>query len=163
MHNMDFDDYYDAKRFSERKRRRNLFGTLCLLGVGISILRGDIYFLLLVIVYMLIIRPLIFNKRLKKNWQSSPIYNQTEIYYMFDDMGMHGKDDEGRLTTIHWNKFVKYSESKRSFLVYITEYLYYIIPKNRIKEDYVEKLRELLQEKITPITTKFRGHETPKN
>ena len=48
---------------------------------------------------------------------------------------------------MHWDKFIKYAESKRNFLLYLTKNLYIIIPKAKLAKEDVDDLRDLLHKK----------------
>ena len=75
-------------------------------------------------------------------------YEQT---FRFDDDGIFNKSEVGE-GKIKWNDLYKVAETKKTFLLYISRYQAFIIPKKEIKEDNeIHNLKVLLRKSVSKV------------
>ena len=88
-----------------------------------------------------------FGKRLMK---SNKLYKYEQTF-RFDDDGIFNKSEVGE-GKIKWNDLYKVAETKKTFLLYISRYQAFIIPKKEIKEDNeIHNLKVLLRKSVSKV------------
>lgn len=109
----------------------------------ISFALGAIISLIMSFLYVLYL--LWFGKRLLK---SNKLYKYEQTY-RFDAEGIFNKSEVGE-AQIKWNDLYKVAETKKVFLLYISRYQAFIIPKKEIKEDKeIQYLKDLLRKSVS--------------
>ena len=141
-----FDDYVRAQRVHGR-RQTVVVSVLLVAIAGISVLFAPYAFGALLLVY-LAVRPVVFRARCRRLWNQTPAVRQGEISYGLDERGLHMRDDEGRPAVTHWDKFLKFRESRDFFLLYLSPRLFVYLPKRLISAEDQEGVRRLLAEQI---------------
>ena len=145
-----FDDYLRAYRYHARSRTLLIVGLLAGLAALMWFVSRHLVFPVSIAVYVIVLRPIIHRFRLKRCWEKTPSAHCGQKTYGFDEVGVHWKDDEGNLSVTHWDKFLKFRESKHSFLLYFGPHLYMSIPKRFLSCEDQEEIRGLLKDKQPP-------------
>ncbi|HEY9062307.1 MAG TPA: YcxB family protein [Pseudobacteroides sp.] len=116
--------------------------------------RFDVYMLLISIILGIIISSVFsslyilyllwYGKRLLK---SNKLFRYEQTY-IFDDEGIFNKSEIGE-AKIKWKDFYKAAETKKAFIIYVSRYQAFIIPKREIKENQgIQYIRNLLKSSL---------------
>lgn len=144
-----FEDYLRAQRNHARKRDTAIIISLAAIAIFVAAVGRNYVFSAIVLVY-LAIRPLYMRNRTKRSWERTPSAHQGEKSYGLDEAGFHVTDDEGNPSVTHWDKFLKWRESKHTFFLYLSPHMFLFFPKRMVLADDQERIRHLLMEKIEP-------------
>ena len=144
-----FNDYYRAQK--NHALKRNLLITLCLAAIAIyvAVITGEYLFSGFIFIY-LAIRPFYMKSRCKKTWEKTPSAHEGEKTYELDEEGFHLNDDANNPSVTHWDKFLKWRESKDTFFLYLSPHMFIFLPKRFIHPDDHDGIRNLLKTKIEP-------------
>lgn len=87
---------------------------------------------------------LYFSRRalFKKQYNTNPVY-QNEIHYTFNDEGVRSAHHNGN-GFLKWEGFRDYKENESIYLIYLSPYLMYILPKSIMSEEEKKKLNVYL-------------------
>lgn len=143
-----FDDYLRAQRYHGRSRALLISGILGALALLVWLTSNDPIFPAVVALYVFVVRPLYIRVHLKRRWERTPSAHGKEKTYGLDENGFHSADDEGKPCITHWDKFLKFRESKATFLLYLSPHQYIYLPKRFMNPQDQEATRTLLTEKI---------------
>lgn len=143
-----FDDYLKAQRFHGRSRAWTIGAILLGFAVIVLISNHSWVFPTCMVAYVFVLRPIFIHLRLKSHWRQTPSACGKEQSYDLDESGVHAEDDDGNPVVSHWDKFLKFKESKDSFLLYASPRLYLFFPKRFMNSDDQEATRRLLAEKL---------------
>lgn len=114
----------------------------------------DIYMFLISIVLGIIVSSVFsclyilyllwYGKRLLK---SNKLYSYEQTY-IFDDEGIFNKSEIGEVK-VKWKDFYKTAETNKAFIIYVSRYQAFIIPKREINENQgIEYIRNLLKNSL---------------
>jgi hypothetical protein len=143
-----FDDYRRAQRFHGLVRTVIVSGVLVAMALFMWVVSQSIVFSSIVVLYVFVMRPFFVRYRLKRQWQQTPSFHQGQRTYGLDEAGFHSRDDEGRPTLLHWSRFLKFRESKDTFLLYLAPNMYLFLPKRFISPQDQDGIRSLLKAKL---------------
>jgi len=142
-----FDDYFRAWRYHTRIRTVIIIAVLVFAALVVWFATRNLIVPAIVALYIAV-RPLYMRFRLKRFWERTPSVNRESITFELDEKGFHSRDDEGRPCVTHWDKFMKYRESKGYFLLYFSPVLYLSLPKRVMTPEDQEAIRALLTKNI---------------
>ncbi len=143
-----FDDYLRAQRHHGRSRALLIAGILGALAILVWLTSRSIIFPAFVVLYVILLRPLYMRVRLRRHWQQTPSAHQGQKTYGLGETGFRTEDDEGHPSVTHWDKFLKFRESKHTFFLYLSPNMYLFLPKRFIGPENQERIRQLLKESI---------------
>ena len=141
------DDYIKAQQYNARKRNIIFITSILVIAILIAVGSGE-YIIPGIFLLYLIIRPSYLRTRYKRTWERTPSFHRSSETYGFDENGFHTEDDSGNLSVTHWDKFLKWRESKDLFLMYLSPYLFVFLPKRFVGMEEQNQIRELLKRKI---------------
>ena len=141
------DDYVKAQKFHARKRDFIFITSILAISILLAVGSGE-YIVPGILLLYLIIRPFYMRIRYTRTWEKTPSFHKSLETYGFDDNGFHTEDDGGNLSVIHWDKFIKWRESKDLFLIYLSPYMFVFLPKRLVNIEEQNQIRELLKLKI---------------
>ena len=144
---MTFDDYVRAQRNHARKRNVTIVLLLAAFAVFVAVATWNYIFPVFVLTY-LAVREFLMRARSKRLWQQTPALHQGQKTFGLDTSGFHGEDDEGHPTVVHWDKFLKYRESKDTFFLYLSPHMFLYLPKRLIAIEDQARIGQLLKENI---------------
>ena len=144
----DFTDYLRAQRFQGRRRHLLVVLILAALTALVMAVSRNYIFAGSVLLYLVALRPIYVRVRLKRMWQQTPSAHQGMKHFGFDEVGLHLKDDEGNPSVTHWDKFLKFKESKHTFFLHLSPLMYLYIPKRFMGPSDQDRVRKLLKKKI---------------
>jgi hypothetical protein len=144
-----FEDYYKAQKNHSLKRSLLITLTLAAISIYIAAVTGEYLFSGLVFAY-LAIRPFFMRTRIKRTWEKTPSAHKGSKNYGLDEIGFHSTDDAGNPSVAHWDKFLKWRESKDTFFLYLSPHMYFFLPKKFIQPENHEQVRIILKSKIEP-------------
>jgi hypothetical protein len=147
-----FQEYLEAHK-KAALLRRSILPTVVVLGglfavvytLSISLAESDMLSLQLgfgigLIVYGLVLSPLQFRYRVKRNWNRYPAAHKQQKVF-FDSSGVTTIDDVGNPAVTKWSKFINLKETKSSFLLFLSPLLWIIVPKRLLGIERVEAFR----------------------
>jgi hypothetical protein len=141
------DDYIKAQKFHARKRDFIFIISTIVIAILVAVGSGEYIFPGILLIY-LIIRPSYMRTRYKRTWENTPSFHKSLEANGFDENGFYTEDDGGNLSVIHWDKFIKWRESKEIFLIYLSPHLFVFLPKRLVSPEEQNQIRELLKQKI---------------
>jgi hypothetical protein len=136
---LQFAEYFDAHKKAAQIRRAVL-RTIGLLGGLFFILyqpgsmaepvwsNWPSTFGTILILYVLVISPIQFRYRVKRNWSRYPALHKKQRL-SFDHTGVTSVDDVGNPALTKWNKFIKWRETKLTFMLFLSPHLWTVVPK----------------------------------
>jgi hypothetical protein len=156
---LDFEDYYDARRTRDRKNRRARWIAILVVVVIVWIRLGsfrvrNLGTVIFAELLLLSLLPL-SNWFIKRSYRSS--FRRTEkvtekktIQMRFDPEGLRliSTDQPGLIT---WNELSGFSESNRSFVFYRSRLIDAIIPKQAIASTVIDEIRSVLKSNLKQI------------
>ena len=149
---LQFDEYFDTQKMATQSRRSILrtimvFGGIFLIVPNLpdtSTASGypswQLIFGIALLVYGLIVSPLQFRYRVRRNWNRYPAAHMRQRFF-FDNTGMTIIDDVGNPAITKWNKFVKWRETESTFMLFLSPLLWVIIPKRLLGIEKVLEFR----------------------
>jgi hypothetical protein len=152
-----FDEYLECHKILAAKRRfwiRTVFTTY---GLGVLIyaflfakLPPDLTFTAigaLFLVYGIAISPIQFRYRVKRNWDRYPRMKK-DFNITVSQAGVDVMDDKGNPSHSSWDSFIRFRESERVFLLFLSPLLPLCLPKRLVAEGDLAGLRQLLSSAI---------------
>ena len=112
----EFADYLRAQRFHGRSRAILIATILGAMALFIWLTSRNVFFPAFAAIYVIALRPLLFRRGVKRQWQQTPSAHGQQKTCGLDETGFHTEDDEGNAVVTHWDRFLKFRESKDSFL-----------------------------------------------
>ncbi len=141
-------DYLRARRCHALRRTLAIVSLLVIAAVVLALITGDYLVPGLIVVYALVLRPIYMRTYLRRNWQQTPSAHRGEKTYSMNAAGFHAEDDEGNPVVTHWDQFIKFRESRDTFLLYLSPGRYLFLPKRFIDPSQQAEIRQLLKERI---------------
>jgi hypothetical protein len=144
-----FDDYLRALRKHSRKRDLTIIISLAVMAVIVGAVSRNYVFPAIAFGYI-VIRPFYMRYRSRRFWEQTPSAHLVDKAYGLDEIGFHATDDEGLPSVTHWDKFLKWRESRHTFFLYLSPNLFLFFPKRLMAAEDQDRVRNLLREKIKP-------------
>lgn len=150
---MTFVEYLECHKILAAKRRLWIRGIIIIYGMGMliygtpfapskpdftSAIIGSI-----MIAYGLVISPIQFRYRVKRNWDRYPKIKK-EFDIMVSADGVETLDDKGNPSHSAWDGFLRFRESESLFMLYLSPLLPLCLPKRLVSAADLPGLRELL-------------------
>ncbi len=145
-----FDDYLRAQTFHARVARIILSSVLIAMAILLWAISRRAIVPSLIVLYVIAVQPLLIRFRLKRFWRLTPALHKGQRFHELDDSGLHSRDDDGRPTVLHWNRFLKFRESKDTFFLYLAPNMFVFLPKRFISLRDQDGIRSLLTAKLDP-------------
>lgn len=99
------------------------------------------------IVVLLVVSPMIFRRRCRKQYTSyKRIHDEIKGY--MDDEGIHANDDRNQPALTSWSRFIKFQSKDGILLVHLSELSAIILPHRFFNETDLTAAQELLAEKV---------------
>ncbi len=141
------DDYIRAQLNHSRKYNITFIVLFAIFAMLVALIGKDYIFPGFIFAY-LAIRPFYMRARCKRFWKRTPSIQNGSQTWGFDDSGFHTEDDEGNPNITHWDKFIKWRESKDTLFLYLSPRLFVFLPKRFAGVEYQNQIKQLLMEKI---------------
>jgi hypothetical protein len=145
-----FDDYLRAQTFHARVSRTILSLVLIALAIFLWAISRRVIVPSLIVLYVIAVQPLLIRLRLRRYWRLTPALHKGQRFHALDESGLHSRDDDGRPTVLHWNRFLKFRESKDTFFLYLAPNMFVFLPKRFIGLRDQDGIRSLLAARLTP-------------
>lgn len=143
-----FDDYLRAQTFHARVTRIILSLVLIAMAIFLWAITRRVIAPSLIVFYVIAAQPLLIRLRLKRIWRLTPALHKGQRFHALDESGLHSQDDDGRPTVLHWNRFLKFRESKDTFFLYLAPNMFVFLPKRFIGLRDQDDIRSLLTAKL---------------
>lgn len=152
---LQFEEYFDSHKKAAQMPRSVLRTVVVLGGLFVVVLNlpksaidsvfssWQLFFGFGLIVYGLVVSPLQFRYRVQRNWNRYPAAHRQQRF-SFDNNGMTTIDDVGNPAVTNWDKFIRWSETKSSFMLYISPLLWIVVPKRLLGIERVAEFRLFL-------------------
>lgn len=164
-----FEEYLEGHKILAAKRRLWIRGIVTIYGAGILFYgmlfapsKPDWTFASLgavLVVYGIIISPVQFRYRVKRNWERHPRIRK-EFNIRVSSDGVEITDDKGNPSHSNWDSFVRFRESQSLFILYLSPLLPLCLPKRLIPDAELSGLRRLLS---TRVGNKSNGDQNDGN
>jgi hypothetical protein len=152
-----FGGYLECHKILAAKRRLWIRSIVILYGVGMVVYgliiapSGPDFTLTTIaaifLAYGLIISPIQFRYRVKRNWDRYPkIKKEFDITILSD--GVQIIDDKGNPSHSSWGSFLRFRESKSLFLLYLSPLLPLCLPKRLVADAEIDGLRGIISTAI---------------
>ncbi|MGY8640924.1 MAG: YcxB family protein [Verrucomicrobiales bacterium] len=144
-----FEEYLECHKVIASKRRLLLRSFLIIYGAGATfygIQTASIIFGALgvfALAYGLLISPIHFKSRVRKNWESYPAAQKPRESTLKKE-GISVRGDDGNFIVQSWENYISYRETTSLFLIYVSPLMPIILPKRLLVETKVEDCREFL-------------------
>jgi hypothetical protein len=152
-----FAEYLECHKILAAKRRLWIRSLITVYGFGMVFYgiffapsKPDFTFTVfgaMLVVYGLIISPIQFKYRVKRNWDRYPKIKKEFDITVLDD-GVQNLDDKGNPSHTSWDSFLRFQESESLFLLYLSPLLPLCLPKRLVSEQDLDGLRAILKSSI---------------
>jgi len=143
-----FEDYLRAQRYHGRTRMLVVAGILGAAAFLVWLMSGNLLLPGFVALYLVALRPLYMHLRLRRQWRQTPSAHRGQRTCILDETGFHSEDDEGTMTVMHWDKFLKFRSSRHLFSLYLSPNMYLYLPKRFMSSSDQEATEKLLEKSI---------------
>lgn len=91
----------------------------------------------LAFIVMVVVNYHIFTRKILK--QQKSLFREAQ--FQWDEIGTHFKSEIGE-THLKWDEFIKLNQNKNMILLYISDYLFFILPKRLMTDDQAAQIYE---------------------
>ncbi len=140
-------DCLRANRLATRRLRR-VFGFVFLVAAAGFCAWGQYLLAGVFAFYALVGVPLLYRVLAGRRWRRTPAMHKGEQTWQLDEVGLHGRDDAGNPTVVHWDSFLSFRESRDAFLLYLNPAVFVVLPKRVVGPADEAEARMLLKERI---------------